>query len=376
MIDIWILEEVIIMNNSLNEKYQRLKTFIYRERGNDISIYMVILFHLPLKLLSKSYSIFVVLINDLFMNKLFNISRFKNFQNLHKNSLNNHFYVIVMPNILHLLNPCLKLIPKNIDIFLILNGTRSWEEKYLRDNYAYYPIFKLITFPHSSLLHGSLLNLLIENNQSNFGIMDHDLYIFNKEIFNKLIFNKDECVIGAFKLMNKKSGLTFPTTHFMFFNVSLIKKIMVKYRIGAQIYTRIPSRLINKLSTINLGYNNSLKDYLHYFDAFNMILAMAFYEKLPVKILKLNDEDIYHIGGTSSFARWHSPTAPNSLYLTYLNMKLLEMPQNSLIRQRYSFLYPKFNSSNDVYECFPKKLFSLVFVANANKLITRIEQHT
>lgn len=208
-----------------------------------------------------------------------------------------------MPNVLHFLIPCLKLIPKNKNIFLILNGTRSWEEKYLRENYAYYPIFKLITFPHSSLSHGTLLNLLIENNQSNFGIMDHDLYIFNKEIFDKLIFNKDECVIGAFKLMNKKSALTFPTTNFMFLNVSLIKKIMVKYKIGAQIYTKIPSRLKNKLSTINLGYNNFLKDYLYYFDTFNMILAMAFYEKLSVKILKLNDKDLCHIGGTSKKGR-------------------------------------------------------------------------
>jgi hypothetical protein len=310
---------------------------------------------------------------------LSNTSRFKDFQNLHRNRLNNHFYIIVMPNILHFLKPCLKLIPKNKNIFLILNGTKSWEERYLRENYAYYPIFKLITFPHSSLSHGTLLNLLIENNQSNFGIMDHDLYIFNKEIFNKLIFNKDECVIGAFKLVNKKAALTFPTTHFMFFNVSLIKKIMVKYRIGAQTYTKIPSRLENKLSTINLGYNNWLKDYSDYFDTFNMILAMAFYEKLSVKILKLNAKDLWHIGGTSSFARWYSPTAPNNLYLTYLNMKILEMPQNSLIRQKYSFLYSKFNSSNDVSECFLNKLSLnsfLGFVAIVNRLITRIEQYT
>ena len=319
------------MNNSLNIKYQSLKTFIYRERGKDISIYMVILFHIPLRLLSKSYSTFEALINEFFMNKFFNISRFKNFQNLHRNRLNNHFYIIVMPNVLHFLKPCLKLIPENKNIFLILNGTKSWEERYLRENYAYYPIFKLITFPHSSLSHGTLLNLLIENNQSNFGIMDHDLYIFNKEIFDKLVFNKDECVIGAFKLMNTKSALTFPTTNFMFLNVSLIKKIMVKYKIGAQIYTKIPSRLKNKLATINLGYNNYLKDYLDFFDTFNMILAMAFYEKLSVKILKLNDEDICHISGTSSsFPGWYSPTSPNSLYLTYLNMKLLEMPQNSV----------------------------------------------
>jgi hypothetical protein len=78
---------------------------------------------------------------------------------------------------------------------------------------------------------------------------------------------------------------------------------MVKYRIGAQIYTKIPSRLKNKLATINLGYNNYLKDYLDFFDTFNMILAMAFYEKLSVKILKLNDKDLCHIGGTSKEGR-------------------------------------------------------------------------
>jgi hypothetical protein len=273
-----------------------------------------------------------------------------------------------MPNILHFLKPCLKLIPKNVNIFLILNGTRSWEEKYLRENYAYYPIFKLITFPYSSFSHGILLNLLIENNQSNFGIMDHDLYIFNKEIFNKLTFNKDECVISAFKETNKKAALTYPTTHFMFFNVSLIKKIMVKYGIGAQTYTIIPSRLKNKLSTINLGYNNWLKDYSYRFDTFNMILAMAFYEKLSVKILKLNDKDLCHIGATSY--------APDLLFLTYLNMKLLEMPQNSSIKQKYSFLYSKFTSSNDVFKLFPNKLSYLGFVAIVNRLITRIEQYT
>ncbi len=131
-----------------------------------------------------------------------------------------------------------------------------------------------------------------------------------------------------------------------------------------------------KLSTINLGYNNFLKDYLHYFDTFNMILAMAFYEKLSVKILKLNDKDLCHIGGTSSFARWYSPTAPDNLYLAYLNIKLLEMPQNSLIRQKYSFLYPNFNSSNNVYKCFPKNLSFLEFVVIVNRVITRIEQHT
>ncbi len=95
---------------------------------------------------------------------------------------------------------------------------------------------------------------------------------------------------------------------------------------------------------------------------------MAFYEKLSVKILKLNDKDLCHIGATSS--------VPNLPYLIYLNIRLLEMPQNSMIKQRYSFLYSKFTSSSDVFKLFPNKLSYLGFVAIVNRLITRIEQYT
>ena len=46
-------------------------------------------------------------------------------------------------------------------------------------------------------------------------------------MFDELSFQADECVIGAFKLENEKAGLTFPTTHFMFFNIDLLKKLMI-----------------------------------------------------------------------------------------------------------------------------------------------------
>ena len=75
---------------------------------------------------------------------------------------------------------------------MILNGTAGWEENYLRKNFNGYPSFKLITFPHSSLSHGSVLNLLLGNNDSNFGIIDHDLFMFNPQIFDELDFKEDE----------------------------------------------------------------------------------------------------------------------------------------------------------------------------------------
>jgi len=226
------------MVNYLILIFHDLKRWIAGEKNKGISYNRVLFYHLPLKIISKSYSLVAALINDYFINNIINYKKFKTFQKLNSNKLGNHFYIIVMPNILHYLMPCIKLIPNNINFILVLNGINKWEEIYLRDNYKEVQIFKLITIPHSSLSHGSVLNLLLANNKLNFGILDHDLYIFNQDIFEKLTFNKDNFIIGVFRLTNNKSMLTFPTTHFLFFNVNLIQQIMCKSLLSGRNYMR------------------------------------------------------------------------------------------------------------------------------------------
>ena len=200
-----------------------LRSWVRKEREKGVSLSRIVLLHLPRKLVSRWYSRGAAWVNEFLINRAFNVSRFRDFQDLHRGDLGDHFYVVVMPNILHFLKPCLALVPKKIRVFLILNGTRGWEEEYIRDHYPEYPAFSLITFPCSSLSHGVVLNLLIRNNPSNFGIIDHDLYLFDKGVFDRLEFGKDECVIGLFEIVNRRSGLSFSTTHFMFLNVDLVR---------------------------------------------------------------------------------------------------------------------------------------------------------
>jgi len=54
------------------------------------------------------------------------------------------------------------------------------------------------------------------------------------------------------------------------------------------------------LQEMNLGYDNFLKDYLHFFDPFNMIYAMAAYEGYTAKILKMDQDDMVHLGGKTT----------------------------------------------------------------------------
>jgi len=342
--------------------------WISTEKVKGISHVKILFVYLPRKLLRKLYLIVAEFINIYFLNYLINSMKFRTFQKLHKDKLDNHFYIIVMPNMLHYLIPCIDLIQEKIKIFLILNGSDKWEENYLKDIYPGFPIFKLINFPYSSLSHGRVINLLLKNNKYNFGIIDHDLYIFNEKIFNQIIFDKDEFVIGASKISNNKSNLTFPATHFLFFNVDLIQKIMAKYKIGAQCYRRIPSHLEKKLATLNLGYNNFLKQYLNYFDTFNLIMAMAFYEKMSAKILDIEYfDDIYHIGATSH--------GSDNVYHSYITFKLLELPLNLSLKKYYANCYKQYNNSKDLLKLVPKDISSYQFFRDIDRFMDKLENH-
>ena len=347
--------------------FKDLQQWILLEKYRGKSLTRILFFSLPSRTVLKLYALIAGFINNHFLANLFNSKRFQEFNNFHQEKLGNHFYVIVMPNILPYLVPCLNLIPEKINLFLILNGTDHWEDSFLREYHNNIPIFKLKLLPNSSLSHGRLLNLLLTHNQYNFGIIDHDLYIFNKDIFNQLQFKSDEFIIGIYKIINTNSQLTFPTTHFLFFNITPIKNIMLNYKIGAQKYRIIPSRLKDKLATLNLGYHNFLKEYLNYFDTLNLIMAMAFYEKLSAKIFELSHfKDIYHLGGTSH--------GPDNLYRTYITLKFLEMSQNQLLREKYSSHFSSFDSSRDMVNVFPDNINSRNFIRQTDQLVEKLEK--
>ena len=348
--------------------FRDLKEWIVLEKYRGTPTSRILFYRLPLKSLQKLYSTISGIINNYLLVNILNSNRFRKFQDSHQVKLGNHFYIIVMPNILHFLIPCVKLIPRTINVFFILNGTSEWEDNFLREAYKNYPIFKLKLLPHSSLSHGRLLNLLLTNNNQNFGIIDHDLYIFNRDIFGQLIFNADEFVIGLFKVTNKTSQLTFPTTHFMFFNIALIKNVMFKYNIGAQKYRRIPARLKKKLATLHIGYHNFLKGYLNYFDTLNLIMAMAFYERLAAKILEVDyAKDVYHLGTTSH--------GPDNLYRTYRSLKFLEMPANKSLREKNYDQFANLGSSKNLLKLFPDDVNSIQFIHQTDQFMEKLQEH-
>lgn len=356
------------MGNSLSGGYNRITEWLRKERQKGQSSYQTVFFGLPKMLALRSYRLFAAGINASPLNYHNNLVNFTRFQHRHHRALGGHFYIIVLPGTLHFLMPCLELLPANLSVFLILNGTQEWENAYLKQKFSNRPSFKLATLPHSSLAHGRVLNLLLENNHQNFGILDHDLYIFSAHVFDQLALNYNQYALGAFELSNKKAGISFPTTHFLYFNTRLVKKIMHKYRIDARQYKRILPHLEEDLSKMNLGRHNYLKEYLNYFDTMNLIMAMAHHEGMAAGTLKSSVEEIYHIGGTSY--------GSDSIYATYLNLKLLELPVNGGLKEKHSNLCANFKSSSDVLAKIPDSTSSLETIARINHFTSLVREKT
>jgi hypothetical protein len=307
----------------------------------------------------------VAFVNDVLICKLLNIPRLKEFQRVHADELHNHFYIVVMPNTLHFLLPCLRLIPNTVNVLLILNGVDAWEEKYLRDHCPGYSIFRLTTFGHSTLPHGSVVNLLIDHNDSNFGILDHDLYLFNPTILSRLQFEADEVAIGALK-RGRKVGPEIPATHFLFFNIDLVKKIRKKYRVGAEAYMRIPSRLRPQVRLI-LGYPDPPNWDRVEFETLYTLLALALYDKLRVKFLETTADDVFHIGQTSGHSEDKTP------YFNYVGLRFIELLQDSALAEHYSSVYDHVSASQELVKALHRSPRTAASISRFEKGIAKIK---
>ena len=345
-----------------------LRLAVHRLRAQGHGLAASVLVHLPLLVVRRGYRKVSQCVAGRLLTTLLDSARLRRFERCLSPASGKRFYVIVMPGTLHLLLPCLRLLPPDHDVVLLHNGSAHWERDLLRTTFPNHRAFRLTTLPGSSIAHGDVLTLLLRTSDRDFGVIDHDLYLFDPSLFDRLDFADDECALGLFGAESEATGLIYPLTHFLFFRTLVWRDLMTRHRVTARLYRRAPRRLRERLAKIGLEDGVFLKDYHEFFDTLTLLMALAYSEGWRTGFVPLTDaDDAIHVGGTSIGLQ-----QTKELGMVYANARFLELACNAPLRERYRRLTGKFRSSAEIRPMLPKTPETLRMLAVLDRLVARL----
>ncbi len=318
--------------------YQRLS-----DRGH--SHWDVILRRIPRAATLRAYRKLAYAVNDGVLQRWVTPARFRRFLARKPEQLDGCFYVIVMPQTLHFLLPCLRLVPKEVPVVLLLNGARTWEADLLSERFPEFPQFRVATLPNSSVGHGAMINLLLQNSARDFGLLDHDLYLFDKSIFEQLRFDDEDFLLCLFNDASDDGRWIYPLTHFLYFRIEVFQRLMQQYGVGAQAYRQVPEPARSRLASLGLRKGETMKSYHEFYDTLHVLLALAYADGVGVAQIEPGVADsVYHIGGTS-IGTHHT----KDLISLYTHLRFLELSGEPLLQRRYAAIAAPFRSAEQVH---------------------------
>lgn len=327
----------------LRANLRRLRTAFgpMRQRGHGTA--RALLLQMPAALLVRAWRVVAQPINARLLNRPMNGARFARFQDSLGAPELPRLYVIVMPHTLHFLLPCLALLQGHASLVLVANGARRWERSLLRERLPALPMFTLRKLPWSSLPHGDVIDLLIEHHRGDFALIDHDAYLFDGTLLPRLQPAADECLVGVFSQVSRRTGLQYPLTHLLGFNAEALRRLMHRHRVDARQTRRAPARVAALLAGSGLGPRSYLKDYQTFHDTLHVLLAVALAEGLRLRFEAPNEAaPVMHVGGTS-IGSHHT----KNLLALYTHLRFIELLDDPLVRERYAFLTRPLRNADD-----------------------------
>ena len=331
----------------INSHLRQLRAAIRPMRARGWSLASSLLVRIPAAFALRAWRVLAQPVNGGLIQRAFNQRRFASFQNQLSGSGLPRFYLIVMPFTLHFLLPCLALLRGRAQVVLLNNGARRWERRLLNKRFPALPMFDLWTLPRSSVAHGDVISLLLKGCRGNFGLIDHDCYVFDDALFEQLTPAGDECLLALFGEASASVDITFPLTYLLYFNAGALRALMRRYGVDARIYRAIPASAQDAMARIGLVPGRFWKHYHNFYDTLHVLLAVALAEGLKYRFLSSPEKSpAMHVGGTS-IGTHHA----KSLYALYLHLRFLELLGDPLLRRRYAFLTAPLRSSAEALAC-------------------------
>lgn len=353
-----------------NARAARLLYRRLRERGH--SPWEVMLRRLPQASALRAYRKLAYALNDNVLQRWITPARLRRFLARQPGKLDGCFYVIVMPQTLHFLLPCLRLLPPGVRVVLLLNGARRWEAELLREWFPRYPQMRVAALPYSSVGHGAMLNLLLQHSAHDFGILDHDLYLFDPSVFDKLRFDSGDFLLCLFKDASADGRWVYPLTHFLYFRIEVFQRLMAQFGVGAQAYRKVPEPALGRLRGLGLREGETMKSYHAFYDTLHVLLALAYADGLAVaQIAPKAADSVYHIGGTS-IGTHHT----KDLIQLYTHLKFLELSGEPQLQRRYAAIAAPFGCAAEVHAKLVGTAHDFHQIQLVDRLIDKLKRYS
>ena len=285
--------------------------------------------------------------------------------------LKDPFFIVLIPGSLHIFEICLRFIPPSVNIVLVLNGLDQWERDYLSTKYIY-PSISI----REMTKHGKVLDLIFDNYQKPFGIIDYDCFVIDISLFERIKNIPNQSLMNAIFLYHDEvSHLDIPRTFFLFLNTPLIDEIRKRYHLTADscVFQELSQEAKKQISKLGMNAQIKLMNNLTNFDTLHAILSLGFSKGLNVNFIERLDhetvsiDEVIHIGGISKPNEIHSMY---SLRGALFWRKSLEANPSNELRQHYYELFGE-KSSEELIKEHPErfKRISEEFLNAADHLI-------
>jgi hypothetical protein len=296
--------------HALSRTIARLRLFVDRAHATGVSVPRAVFLELPRALAQRAYNRMATsLYAQADRQRLFDRRFTSSLASVEHTHGRPRFFVIVVPNVMHFLAPAVEQLAGAAEVVFVLNGASAIEEDFLSRRYPSLARIRVPTLPRAIWPHGHLLSLMLRTSPHDFGICDHDFYLFDRSILNQLAFRDNEFALCATHWRNRTTGLLFPGTHFLYLHVAPLREIMERHRVDARLYKHIPKHVVEPLQEMGLSLANPPKEYQSFFDSFLMLSALAMQENNSIRVLDLQVGRGYeHVGGTS-MGNWISKDA-------------------------------------------------------------------
>lgn len=248
-------------------------------------------------------------------------------------NLKDPVFIVLIPGSLHLADLCIRHLPKEQNIVLLLNNLSEWELEWAKSNLVCAGLIHI----QCLLDHPVVLNVLFEVLNKPFGVMDYDCYFTNKNGFQQFRSIEDNSLGNVvFSEWIDELGLYLPHTHAMFFNTSLVKKVMEKFHVDCRriAYEDVSAEVKTVLQTLGIN-EKCLPEKDFNFDTLKLVILLAMAEGREFsRIGNLDNPIAFHIGCVSNPERFDNRWRKCASYfwqkaLAAINDKSLELYYHS-----------------------------------------------